>query len=159
MMVALDRPLPLLRAQRDLLHRPVPPILLVASPIAIAAPGHETRQCYRNPSCRQLEPIWPCRLPPHEPIQRRRIGIGTSEQDGLVLALGHRWSQPPGHDHQADSQCRATSQGQPLASRGRSRGQESCWSAPEQEDQVRRIISSSCCACPCISRGGGGGGP
>lgn len=98
--VPTDGPLPLLHVQRGLLHCALPTLLLLAPPFAIPPPSLEQQRSSYFPPTRQ--PLQPIRIPPLRQSQQcRRVGAGAGEQDGLVLAMGHRWYQLPNHVRQA----------------------------------------------------------
>jgi phosphatidylglycerophosphate synthase len=106
----LDGPVPFLRSQRTLLHCHVPSVILVAVPVPVSTSSDKQRYLI-NASTRE-----PCHTPHasllRQSLQRRCIGICASKQDGLVLAMGHCWSEFPNYGWKANHQCSSIGQGQ-----------------------------------------------
>ena len=104
-------PLRLLRPQRTLLHRPLPPLLLLA-------------HCYPKPSsCERyrwraaLPPTWLSRRAQAIDILRvtllsRRYGIRSRQQNEQHRALDPLRDQRPGHGFQAIRQRRPADRGE-----------------------------------------------
>jgi hypothetical protein len=72
----LDRPVPLLRSERTLLHRHVPPFFLVAILVSVSSSSHEQRYHIHpstwKPCCSTHAPLL------RQSLQRRCIGICAS---------------------------------------------------------------------------------
>jgi hypothetical protein len=76
-----DRPFPILHLQRTLLHRPIPPLLLFATPLPVSS-GDKRREDRRH-----LHPAWLSGSPQakqhlHQSLECRRHGNGSRKQDG-----------------------------------------------------------------------------
>lgn len=126
-----------LRPKRALLHRPVPPVLLLAIPLPVPPTNHNARWHRKHSPTRHSRcPASSVHLP--EPIQRRRAGAGEGEQDGLDGSVGHCRHMLPHHGLQADPQRPPAGLRLPVAGRGRHRGSASCRTPAQEEVKVAR---------------------
>jgi hypothetical protein len=70
-------PFRLLRPQRTLFHRPVPPIFLVSLSFSIPPRSHQPRRRSQHTPTRVTDSSFS--IPPYEPSQRGGIGAGAGE--------------------------------------------------------------------------------
>ena len=129
-----DRPLPLLRPERNLLYRPLPPLLLLPHAHTLPPPRRRYRRCF----------LCPTRKPFHPPLHllrypRQRLGNGTRarKQNGQFLALGHRGRVLSRNGGEAGVECGADGQGEQVAGRGGYQGAEGAGIA---EEEVRSTL-------------------
>ncbi len=106
-------------SERAFLYRPLPSVLLIASPIPTAPPERwRVESCRSNPE-RSTSKQFHHQPVVHESLQRCGVGDGSSQQDGLDLALDLDRDQRSDHGYQECSQYCPTRQGKQVASRGR----------------------------------------
>ena len=104
-----DRSLCLLLPQRSLLHCAIPPFLLLAIPISLSTTSFRQWHKHDPPTWISSQPstkIHLCQSP-----QRGCVGTRTSEQDGLIRAVGDSKHQCSNNGFEASHQCLAVDQG------------------------------------------------
>lgn len=140
------RALPLLRAQRTLLHRPVPPLLLVTTTLTFPSRGRRQRRTdYILVRAARLP--GPPEAQQHlcEPVECGRHGTCACQQDGQHNPLDPGWDLIPRHVRQAGHQCHSADQGEQVARRGRCCGAEEGRHCEEEEEGVndKRVLGLS----------------
>ncbi len=124
-----DRPLLLLPLQRTLLHRSLPPLLLLPTPIALS-PQHQQFRHFRP--TRLSRPSGP-EHPLPQPVERGCSRSRPSQQDGQHRSLDLGRAERPHLHWQADHQRHPAGQGESMAGGGGCRDQKAEREGDEEE--------------------------
>jgi hypothetical protein len=102
-----ESPLHVLRHERDLLHRPLPPLLQLAAPLAHPPWRPQRAVFHRTWLASRPEAVHDVQ----QPLVRWRYGDGSRQQDGLdspldlCFGLGAHHGYQAVHQYSADGQC------------------------------------------------------